>query len=188
MGQSRWHRENDVPEEVSILDRRTLTRLFPAFRLIGAIRQAFDLRKLIIAALGLALFQPGWSLLDQFVAQPAETTRAAITSSVPQLSFSEPGFWSWDNLASLHVRLSEPFRVFATLLFAFVDPGSGGFRALHALLSLIWFIVVWGICGGAIARIAIVQVASLRPMSVAQALRFAGSNARALLIAPLCPL
>ena len=46
-GQSRGHREDDVPDEVSIPDRRSLTRLFPALRLVGAIRQAFDLRKLV---------------------------------------------------------------------------------------------------------------------------------------------
>ena len=41
---------------------------------------------------------------------------------------------------------------------------------MHAFLSLIWLIVVWGICGGAIARIAIVQVAEMRQTSVVDAI------------------
>ena len=42
-----------MPDEVSIAGRRSWNRFFPALRLVGAIRQAFDLRKLAIAALGL---------------------------------------------------------------------------------------------------------------------------------------
>ena len=48
---------------------------------------------------------------------------------------------------------------------------------LHALSSLIWLIVVWGICGGAIARIAIVQAAAMRQTGSIDALRFAVANA-----------
>jgi hypothetical protein len=57
-----------------------------------------------------------------------------------------------------------------------------------ALLSLIWVIVVWGVCGGAIARIAVVQVASLRQTGVAEALRFSLKSAGFLIVAALCPL
>ena len=68
-----------MPEEVSIPDRRSLTRFFPALRLVGAIRLAFDLRKLIIAAIGLALLQPGWSLLDS--ARSGDGRRDTLTCS-----------------------------------------------------------------------------------------------------------
>ena len=71
-----------MPEEVSIRDRRSLTRLFPALRLVGAIRQAFDLRKLIIAALGLVLLQPGWTLLDRLVPATADTTPDVFAPSI----------------------------------------------------------------------------------------------------------
>ena len=177
-----------MPEEASIVDRRSLTRIFPALRLVGAIRQAFDLRKLIIAALGLAVLQPGWSLLDRLFPASADTTPALTQSTPPALSLSTTGPLSWDTLASLHVRLSEPFRLLATPVFALVDPGADWGRTLHALLSLIWLFIVWGICGGAIARIAIVQVAMTRQMSVTDGLRFAVTNARPLILAPLCPL
>ena len=73
-------------------------------------------------------------------------------------------------------------------LFALVDPGSGWATDAARPCELIWLFVVWGICGGAIARIAIVQVAALRQTSVIEALRFAATNAGPLIMAPLCPL
>ncbi len=60
--------------EVCNLDRRLLSRLFPGLRMVGAIRMAFDLRKMIIAALGLALLQAGWLLLDTIFPGSAAVT------------------------------------------------------------------------------------------------------------------
>jgi hypothetical protein len=188
MGQSRGHREDDVPDEVSILDRRSLTRLFPGLRLAGAIRQAFDLRKLIIAALGLALLQPGWMLLDRLVPPAANTTPDLNAPSVSVKSVSEPDFWSWETVSGLHFRLSEPVRLLAAPLFVFVEPGAGWGRMTHALLSLIWLIAVWGICGGAISRIAIVHAGATRQTGTIEALRFGLANAGPLILAPLLPL
>ena len=56
-----------MPDEVPIPGRRSWNRFLPALRLIGAIRRSFDVRKLAIAALGLALLQSGWLLLDRLV-------------------------------------------------------------------------------------------------------------------------
>ena len=177
-----------MPDEVSIPDRRSLTRSFPALRLLGAIRQAFDLRKLLIAALGIALLQPGWTLLDRLVPAAAATTPDMFAPSIFVKSVSEPEFWSWETVSGLHFRLSEPVRLLAVPLFAFVEPGAGWERMLHALLSVIWLIAVWGICGGAIARIAIVRAATARQTRSIDALRFALANAGPLILAPLCPL
>jgi hypothetical protein len=59
---------------------------------------------------------------------------------------------------------------------------------LHALSSLIWLFIVWGFCGGAIARIVIVQVATMQQPRVIEALRFAVGRAGPLIMAPICPL
>ena len=69
-----------MPGEVCNLDRRFLRRVFPGFRLVGAIRMAFDLRKLIIAALGLALLQLGWSMLDRLFPASAAVTPDSLTA------------------------------------------------------------------------------------------------------------
>jgi hypothetical protein len=177
-----------VPDEVLIPDRRALTRLFPALRLFGAIRQAFDLRKLLIAALGLALLQPGWTLLDRLVPAAAGTTPDLFAPSVSVKSVSEPDFWSWETVSGLHFRLSEPVRLLVAPLFALVEPGARWGRMMHALLSVIWLIAVWGICGGAISRIAIVRAATTRQTRSIDALRFALANAGPFILAPLCPL
>jgi hypothetical protein len=162
--------------------------LFPALRLVAAIRLAFDLRKLVIAALGLALLQMGWSLLDGLLPSAAGGTPDVLESSVPTQSASEPRPWLWDSASRLHSRLSEPVRLLATPLFALVEPGRGWQRMLHALSSVIWLFIVWGICGGAISRIVIVQVATTRQPRVVEAVRFALTNAGPLILAPICPL
>jgi hypothetical protein len=177
-----------VADEAPNLDRRTLRRLFPGLRLVGAIRLAFDLRKLVIAALGLALLQLGWSILDRLSPESAAVTPDVVgTVGVAGI---ERGVetWSWEGLAGLHRRLSEPVRALTSLLLAFLEPGSGWRTMLHALLSVMWLIVIWGICGGAIARIAIVQVAKMRQTGIGEALRFALRSAVPLILAPCCPL
>ena len=65
------------------LDRRFLRRVFPGLRLVGAIRMAFDLRKLVIAALGLALLQLGWSILDRLFPASAAVTPDISTDGLP---------------------------------------------------------------------------------------------------------
>jgi hypothetical protein len=59
---------------------------------------------------------------------------------------------------------------------------------LHAFLNLAWLILVWGLSGGAISRIAIIQVTNLRQVGIAEAVRFALRSASSLIVAPLCPL
>ena len=63
-----------MPGEVCYPDRRFLLRILPGLRIVGAIRMAFDLRKLMIAALGLVLLHLGWSLLDRLFPASAVVT------------------------------------------------------------------------------------------------------------------
>jgi hypothetical protein len=165
-----------------------LTQAFPALKVAGSVRQAFDLRRLVIAAVGLVALEAGWSLLDRMVPSAAETTPDVIASSVPAIRFADPGLWSWATVEALATRLTEPARLLASSIVALVDPKSGWSPMTHALLSLVWLIVVWAICGGAIARIGVVHVAALRSTSIAAAIRFALTRAGSLILAPLCPL
>jgi hypothetical protein len=73
-------------------------------------------------------------------------------------------------------------------LRALLHPASGWGTMGHALLALIWLMIVWGICGGAIARIAVVQFAGPRVCGIVASLRFALRAAGSLIGAPLCPL
>jgi hypothetical protein len=177
-----------VPDEVSIPDRRSLTRLLPTLRLVGAIRLAFDLRKLIIAVIGLALLQLGWSLLDRLIPAAAANTPDVFESVLKANNAAGPGFGWWYDETGLRTRVLEPFRILATPLLALVQPARGWVEMFHSLLSVVWVTVVWGVCGGAICRIAIVQVAQTRQTGIVAALRFAVKNSGPLIMAPLCPL
>ena len=84
--------------------------------------------------------------------------------------------------------ISEPIRDLTSPLSALIEPGGGWGRMLHALLCVLWAIVIWGICGGAISRIAIVQIARIQQTSIVEALRFSIRSAASLILAPVCPL
>ena len=155
---------------------------------MGALRLAFDFRKLVIAAIGLLLLELGWSLLDSlFRDMEAVAPRLFNTSRAPDIQLEALSL-SWTEFSSIHARVSEPFQVLAAPTLVLFRPGSGWLTMLHALSSLVWLFVVWGICGGAICRIAIVQVARLQQTGVAQALKFSFRRAATLIIAPLLPL
>lgn len=177
-----------MPDEVPIPGRRSWNRFLPALRLIGAIRRSFDVRKLAIAALGLALLQSGWLMLDRLVPPGADATPDVFESSAPTSRLADKDLWSSVNPLQYHSRLSEPVRLLAVPLLALVEPSSSWGRMLHALLSLIWLLIIWGMCGGAISRIAIVQIATMRTTKLIDAVRFALQSAGPLILAPLCPL
>jgi hypothetical protein len=76
-------------------------------------------------------------------------------------------------------------------IWAFLAVGPGILVAnhpLYAVLFFAWFLLVWSLFGGAIARIAAVHVARDEKISVRQALRFSISKVLSFLFAPLIPL
>jgi hypothetical protein len=173
---------------VSIPSRRSWNRFFTALRLIGAIRQSFDLRKLAIAALGLALLESGWSLLDHLVPTAGDATPNVFESWAPINSLADQDPRSSVNFFQYQLRLSEPVRLLSTPLLALVKPGTAWGNMVHALLSLFWLMAVWGICGGAISRIAIIQIATMGTTKLIDAMRFALHSAGPLILGPICPL
>ena len=175
--------EDDVADEASMSGSAFPgPACSPRCGLVGAIRLAFDLRKLVIAALGLVLLQLGWSILDRLLsARLGRDARASSTASgSASTGRASTGLGSCRTArATSRPALGAVPAVDSTPLFALLDPAASWGRMLHALLSLIWLIVVWGICGGAIARIAIVQVAKMRQTGIVEALRFALRSAGA---------
>jgi hypothetical protein len=180
--------EDQVAADVANLDRRSLTRIFPALGLLAVLRLAFDLRKLLVAAVGLVLLQAGWSILDWSFPASASAT-PPLPDFVASGGIERDGqFWSWDSLSGLMPRLLEPVQMLSTPMLALLEPGCSWAQMTHAFLGLVWLIVVWAICGGMIARIAVLQIALLRRPGIGQALRFALRRASSLIVAPLCPL
>lgn len=62
------------------------------------------------------------------------------------------------------------------------------FHPLYAVLFTLWFLIVWALFGGAIARIAAIHVARDEKISVRQALRFSMGKFLSFISAPLIPL
>jgi hypothetical protein len=177
-----------MPGEVCYPDRRFLKRIFPGLRIVGAIRMAFDLRKLVIAAVGLALLQLGWSSLDRLFAASAAVTPDVSLVMGPIGDDSGSVSWASASLRHAHERLSGPFRDLLSPLMALFDPHGDWAAMLHAILALGWLLLIWGICGGAICRIAIVRIARTQQTGVGQALGFSYQRAGPLILAPFIAL
>ncbi len=142
----------------------------------------------MVAAAGLVLLQLGWSILDWVLPASADATpELSWTSGVAGVRpLGSVGAESLGRFAT--ERLLEPFRLLVSPLWALVEPGGSWGRMLHGLIGLLLLFAIWGICGGAIARIALVQIAKQRKLAIAEALQFASGSAVPLFLAPLCPL
>jgi hypothetical protein len=172
-------------EPVAVGEVRWL-RLFPWLRLFGGVGLAIDAPKLILAALGLVLLSGGWRGLDRVfsgsvgvvafdpLAQP-EGALARGRGGVAQALAAAP----W-RVAEPPLVLLAPFRhVFAA--------EADRWTFLHAAAAALWGVLVWGIVGGAIARIAVLQATGHEPVGMFPALRFAVRHWEGLIGAPLGP-
>jgi hypothetical protein len=170
-----------VDDQPSRLDENTLERLFSWVRLFRGVGAAIDAKKLILAALGLLVFGAGSAGLDRVFAPDASPSpwRVAAPAFPPDLR---------TDLNTAPWRLTEPVRVLVGPFAALFTLSSGPRAFLHALLAAVWGASVWGLCGGAIARIAAVQVARGEHVSLGEAARFARRNWVPLIGSPLCPL
>lgn len=170
------------------LDQVAVFRQFPGLRILSAIRLAFDFKKVMIAAAGLVLLEAGWSVFDWLLPQSADVTPEVFWTT-ESARFRPPGL-AWPNYPSalLNAQLLEPVWVLITPLSALVNPASDWARMFHGLLGLLWLVLVWGICGGAIARIALLQIAKQQQMAITAAFRFAVRFAASFCLAPFCPL
>jgi hypothetical protein len=163
----------------------SLTRLVPAVRLLAALGASLQFKKLYLAALGLLLLDVGWGLIDGLVPPGRNSVPLAARhlddlepDSVPVLGYVEEALW----------RLSEPPRV---VLGPFVDVFSRGIDGrdwIRAALAGVWAAFVWGTIGGALARIATLEVARGEKLGLRAALWFALGKLVPLVGGPLTPL
>src|SRR5205814_2019511 len=121
---------------------------------------------------------------------------SAFVGLRPKFVPIETALWEIPNLAGASTNvlqgigwlISEPFRVVVSPFVAFFtrrDVASAWFRSAS---MAVWAVVVWGIFGGAIARIAVVQAAGGERVGLRSALRFARRKSLSLIGAPLTPL
>ena len=167
--------------------------VFPWLRIFTALRLAFQPAKLLLATVGVVLTSGGWFFFAWLFAgsnDPAVRELIAQTALWPWDLLSGPLWpppqqwsqWTWDSpWLQVYWRLMAPFRVW---LQADASPAALALGALQGL----WALLVWSIFGGAICRLAAVQLAQGRRYQLGQAMRHALSKWPSYLAAPLFPL
>jgi hypothetical protein len=185
-------------------------RLFPWIRLFRAVRIAFDLKKLLLSALGLVLLHVGWEGLGRLfpgvgaispLADPARVAAAGLSPYdarsrpiapapllPPGLAFPPDRSSVGADVRSAPWRTTEPVRYLVGPFLAVFDPGSDWSTFFHALLAAVWGVIVWGLLGGAVCRIALAEATRSESVGMLTACRFALRKGVTLVGSPLLPL
>jgi hypothetical protein len=153
-----------------------------------AVQSAFDLRKVILASLGLLVLHSGWSVLDRMFPDTQDLVRGVFHPEThspfdPRVSSS-----IWDLPGRLALRVSTPARMLAAPLISLFELQHGANWYLHALLAVLWALVVWGLVGGAITRSTLVKYSGAQSSTPYGSLAFALRHASSLVGTPLLPL
>lgn len=154
-------------------------RLFPWLRLFRCPGSAADPKRLMLAALGLLLLDAGWLALDRSFARSSDPVPDVVEAWQP-MSTRDWGY--------AFSQVAEPAWFIPSPFFGAFDPRADARTFAHAALSGLWAVVVWGLIGGAIARIAVVGLTKGERIGLIESLRFAWGKARPLVGTPLIPL
>lgn len=84
--------------------------------------------------------------------------------------------------------LLEPERKLLQPIFFLLHPGAGFWNHVYFALALVWMLATWALFGGAITRMAAVQIARREKVGMAEAIRFAWSRYLSYFSAPAFPL
>ena len=152
--------------------------------LLRAIGIATDGKKLILAALGLLALTAGWSALDRAFGGPALPLAMVEPGSLGEWFSGETRYVPLE----LGSRVAEPFRAVVMPFLTLFQRAEGPAIWFRTALMALWAVAVWGIFGGAIARIATVQAASNRRIGLGSAIRFSLAKSASFIGAPLIPL
>jgi hypothetical protein len=96
-------------------------------------------------------------------------------------------FWDWFVRDQLLVMI-EPLVKFVQPIIYFFSPRSTAYTSFYFLCVLLWTLATWAFFGGAITRIAAVQVARGEKIGLREAVRFTTKRILGYLMAPLFPL
>ncbi|HYV35157.1 MAG TPA: hypothetical protein VE988_05600 [Gemmataceae bacterium] len=109
-------------------------------------------------------------------------------SATPAGKSEGPGFLTWLRQDQAPVLLEPLFKFFEPIRFMF-DAQAGFWNRVYLILIIVWSLATWAFFGGAITRIAAVQVArSNERISLKDAVKFVWIRYKAYLTAPIFPL
>lgn len=97
-------------------------------------------------------------------------------------------FLGWFAGEQLPVLLEPLYKLVRPVVYFFHPRAIGFFPRLYFLLVFVWAVVVWAVFGGAITRIAAVQVARGEKVGLTEAVRFTLKRLLSYIAAPLFPL
>jgi hypothetical protein len=173
--------------------------VFPFTNLFKAFRVAVHPSKLVLALTALLLIYFGGRLLD--VCWPREhmvqytdamwRPNPHGTATSPRGVFITFFDFEIDRVNSVVTNVvAGSFDRACAATYAFVVDGPSWLLANHWVFFFLfgaWFLLIWSIFGGAIARIAAVHVARDEKISVRQAIRFSLNKLLSFVFAPLIP-
>ncbi|MCI0641050.1 MAG: hypothetical protein L0Y72_19840 [Gemmataceae bacterium] len=117
----------------------------------------------------------------------AESFKETGTAGTRDLPWAKGGFVGWLLHDQLPV-LVEPLVKFLSPIMYFFDARAGGWNRFYLIFVILWTLLVWGFFGGAITRMAAVQLAKNEKISMAEAIKFAKERCQSFFSAPLFPL
>jgi hypothetical protein len=169
---------------------RAIRRAFPWLQLTRALRMSFGPGKILLAIVGILLLEVAWSGLEWGTPVPGGTNRVspirrrlATNRAILPFAASDPIF---QNIST--TPLVEPAGVFLHPLKALVSGDPFTAAGLQASLRLLATIIVWGLFGAAISRIALVQAGRGGGLGVKGALRHAFAQIAPCVLTPLLPI
>lgn len=177
-------------------------RWFPWLRLSEAFQIALNIRNMTLAFLGIILMYSGHFLLSQAI--PSSVIVESSRISIPELNdegrspglpflFSDSAYNVPLPVGNLTHVLWRPYR---QILFPaerlFFPPGRLGGESSWADIAaawslLLWDLVVWSLCGGAITRQAASRFTQRRSLPLGETLRYSRSFFLSYFSAPLLP-
>jgi hypothetical protein len=96
-------------------------------------------------------------------------------------------FWEWFSRDQVPVMI-EPLVKFVRPVVYFLSPRNDFLSRVYFLLVTLWTLLTWSLFGGAITRIAAVQIARNESVGIVDALRFTAKRFFSYVTAPLFPL
>jgi hypothetical protein len=166
----------------------------PCLHVLRASGLAVDPKKMLIGGLALCVLILG----DGLIARLPFAPESEVPASVLQSEYLQAPGWLREvgDTAQWSVRcfhtgitlLISPVRSVLEPGLLIMRSGSSWQDLAWAWTRLLWALLVWSLAGGAIARMAALQFAQKRRISISQAVRFAGRQFLGYLTAPFLPL
>ena len=183
-------------QEESYAEWRSWNQLFRVFWI------ALDPKKLVLGGLGVFLAALGSYLIgylfdrdSSFCVFPSSTQIPVSQSVFQHLSEGDMHGLSEDWMAHLKVIVSPARELLAPFSQLFSNQPQYAWSSwsrfgslVHTVTTVIWMVLVWGFLGGAITRIAAVQIARDEKIGLVDAILFARNKCVSYVAAPVFPL